>query len=85
MTTNKLRKLALAFGIAAIAIGSSQLFAGKPGGGGGGCPTGRPGCVCPQYMDPVVCPDGCTYYNGCAAGCAGQRNCVRTGGGPIEL
>ena len=76
------RSLALAAGLAAIALGSTQLLAGKPG--GGGCPRGRANCVCPQYIDPVLCPDGCTYYNGCAASCAGETNCVRTGGGPVS-
>jgi len=78
------RKFVLALGLVAIALGSTQLIAGKPK-PGGGCPTGRPGCVCPQYMDPVVCPDGCSYYNPCAASCAGQHNCVSTGGGPVPL
>jgi|WetSurMetagenome_2_1015567.scaffolds.fasta_scaffold532127_1 hypothetical protein len=82
MKLTTLRSLALACGLAAIAFGSTQLLAGKPG--GGGCPTGKPNCACPQYIDPVVCPDGCTYYNGCAAICAGERNCVRTGGGPVQ-
>lgn len=82
MRTSMLRKLALVFGLAAIAIGSTQLLAGKPG--GGSCPTGKPNCVCPQYVDPVVCADGCTFYNSCAASCAGEHNCVPTGGGPVQ-
>ena len=77
-----LRRIALAIGVVAITLGSTQLLAGKPG--GGGCPIGKGNCICPQVIDPVVCPDGCTYYNGCAASCAGERNCVRTGGGPVS-
>jgi hypothetical protein len=82
MKIRTLGKLTLVFALASIALGTSQLLAGKPG--GGGCPTGKPNCVCPQYIDPVVCADGCTYYNSCAATCAGERNCVPTGGGPVQ-
>ena len=82
MRVKMLRNLTLFFGLAAIVFGASQLLAAKPG--GGGCPTGKPNCICPQYIDPVLCPDGCTYYNSCAASCAGERNCVRTGGGPVQ-
>ena len=77
-------RFALVAGLFSIAaFGATQLMARPPQ--GGGCPTGKPGCFCPQYMDPVICPDGCTYYNGCAASCAGERGCVPTGGGPIQL
>lgn len=74
----------MALGFLAIgALGTQQLMARPPQ--GNGCPTGRPNCVCPQYQDPVICPDGCTYYNSCAASCAGESGCTSTGGGPIEL
>jgi hypothetical protein len=80
----KIVRLAMVAGFLAIgALGTHQLMARPPQ--GGGCPTGRANCVCPQYMDPVICPDGCTYYNSCAASCAGEHGCTSTGGGPIEL
>ncbi len=82
MTRRLVRLTVVVLAVAAIGIGAGQVLAGKPG--GGTCPTGKPGCFCPQYIDPVVCPDGCTYYNGCAASCAGERNCVPTGGGPVQ-
>lgn len=81
MTSRLLRVLVVVFAVGAIVAGAGQALASKPG---GGCPLGRPGCICPQYVDPVVCPDGCTYYNSCAATCAGERGCVSTGGGPTQ-
>jgi hypothetical protein len=80
----KIARFAFVAGLVVVGgFGMSQMMARPPH--GDGCPTGRPNCVCPQYVDPVVCPDGCTYYNGCAATCAGEQGCTRTGGGPIEL
>ena len=82
MRTSLLRNLTLVLALVAIFAGSSPLLAAEPG--GGGCPTGKPGCVCPQNYDPVVCPDGCRYSNACAASCAGQRDCVRPGKDSIQ-
>ncbi len=47
---------------------------------GGGCPDFT--ILCPMIYDPVVCDDGQTYFNQCAAtywGCA--TGCESTGGG----
>ena len=69
---------------AVIAAGASQLFAGKPGGGGsGGCPSGR-FCLCAQFYCPVTCQNGCKYPNPCVADCAGATNCVLDGPCGIE-
>lgn len=64
---------------AAIVGGTSQLFAGKPG-SGGGCPRPRLGCICYELYAPVTCDGGCTYSNQCFASCAGATNCVPSGG-----
>lgn len=67
---------------AIAATGMSQLFAGKPGGGGGNCPSGR-FCLCASYYCPVTCQNGCKYSNPCIANCAGATNCVQDG--PCEI
>ena len=33
-------------------------------------------CICTKEYNPVICPNGKKYSNGCEAGCAGQTNCV---------
>ena len=70
--------------LVAIACCTGLVLAAKPG-GGGGCPQPRPNCICAAIYDPVICDGGCTYSNPCVANCAGARNCVSSGGGPIEL
>ena len=42
-------------------------------------------CICPMIYAPVRCDNGRTYSNSCFASCAGARNCVPIGPGPIEL
>ena len=32
-------------------------------------------CICTKEYNPVICPNGKKYSNGCEAGCAGQTNC----------
>ena len=32
-------------------------------------------CICTKEYNPVICPNGKKYSNGCEAGCAGQQNC----------
>jgi hypothetical protein len=59
---------------AGFAAGAGQLMAGKPG--GGGCPTPRVNCLCPDIVDPVICDGGCTYTNQCRADCAKATHCV---------
>jgi len=68
--------------LAAIAGGTGQVLAGKPG--GGGCPKPRIGCVCYELYAPVTCDGGCTYSNQCFADCAGAQHCVPSGGGPVQ-
>ena len=48
--SNRIHKIAFAVALAAVTLGSTQLFAGKPK-PGGGCPTGRPG---PPQREPAV-------------------------------
>ena len=63
----------------AAALGSTQLLAGKPGGGGtGGCPRSN-FCLCAQIYCPVTCANGCKYPNACTADCAGATACVQDG------
>ena len=63
----------------AAVFGSSQLFAGKPGGGGGGgCPRSN-FCLCAAFYCPVTCAGGCKYSNPCLADCAGATACVQDG------
>ena len=68
---------------AVVVAGSSQLFARKPGPGGGGCPKGT-FCLCAQIYCPVTCANGCKYPNPCVADCAGATNCVLDGPCGIE-
>jgi len=70
--------------IAAGSAGVGQLFAGKPG-GGGGCPTPRPNCVCPAIYAPVICDGACTYSNQCKADCAKATHCVPGDIGPTSV
>ena len=62
-------------------FGSTQLFAGKPG-GGGGCPRSN-FCLCADIYCPVTCAGGCKYSNMCVAQCAGATACVQDG--PCEI
>jgi hypothetical protein len=78
------RVVSLVIVLVAIACCTGLVLAAKPG-GGGGCPQPRPNCVCPAIYDPVICDGGCSYSNSCRANCAGARNCVSSGGGPVEL
>ena len=32
-------------------------------------------CICTKEYNPVICPNGKKYSNGCEAGCANQQNC----------
>jgi len=64
-----------------VSAGMGQLFAGKPG-GGGGCPTPRPNCVCEAVYAPVICDGACTYSNQCVADCAKATHCVPGDIGP---
>ena len=67
----------------AVALGATQLFAAKPGGGGGGtCPRGQ-FCLCAQIYCPVTCANGCRYSNPCVASCVGATGCVQDG--PCEF
>lgn len=68
--------------VVAISFGAVQALA-KPA--PSPCPTGRPGCFCPEIYAPVLCDGNCQYSNSCFARCAGARNCVPIGPGPIEL
>lgn len=72
--------------VAALTIvalfGSTQLFASKPGGGGGGCPRSN-FCVCAAFYCPVTCSGGCKYSNPCLADCAGATGCTQDG--PCEI
>lgn len=73
-----------AFSLAAL-LGSTALFAGKPGGGGGsGCPRSN-FCVCADIYCPVTCSGGCKYSNPCVASCAGATGCVQDGPCDIPL
>lgn len=61
----------------ALCAGAGQILAKKPG--KKECPTPFPYCMCPAYIDPVVCQrkDGwpeCRYTNMCFARCAGFRD-----------
>eukprot|EP01023_Acetabularia_acetabulum_P008043 TRINITY_DN134_c0_g1_i6.p1 TRINITY_DN134_c0_g1~~TRINITY_DN134_c0_g1_i6.p1 ORF type:complete len:205 (-),score=22.59 TRINITY_DN134_c0_g1_i6:335-949(-) len=35
----------------------------------------KPGCICPQYYDPVCCDGGIEFGNQCEASCANARQC----------
>ncbi len=59
--------------VTVLLAGAGQLFAGGPS---SGCPTPKHACRCPDIVAPVTCDGGCTYVNGCVAGCAGAKNCV---------
>lgn len=78
---SRLIRFGLCTGFALVAaLGSTQLFAGKPGGGGGGgCPRGT-FCLCAAIYCPVTCAGGCHYSNPCIADCAGATGCVLDGG-----
>lgn len=68
----------LAFG-AAVQSADAQIRIG-----GDGCPDFT--VLCPMVYDPVICDDGNTYFNLCAAtywGCA--TGCESTGGGVVFL
>ena len=67
---------------AVVAGGATQLYAGKPGGGGGRCPKGT-FCLCAANYCPVTCADGCKYSNPCIANCVGATGCVQDG--PCEI
>lgn len=67
--------------LAAIAF-TTDAFAKKPGGGGGGCPRD---IQCADIWDPVICSDGVVYGNACYAYRECATGCVPYGdGGPIE-
>jgi hypothetical protein len=62
-----------------VVLGSTQLLAGKPGGGGtGSCPRSN-FCLCAQIYCPVTCANNCHYSNACVANCAGATACVQDG------
>ncbi len=82
MASRRVRSLVIV--LVAIACCTSLALAAKPG-GGGGCPQPRPNCICAAIYDPVICAGGCSYSNPCVANCAGARDCVSSGGGPIEV
>lgn len=67
--------------LVAVSTGIGELLAGKPG-GGSGCPTPRPNCVCAAIYDPVICDGACTYSNQCVADCAKATHCVPGDIGP---
>lgn len=69
--------------VVALGIGATELFAGKPP-GGGTCPKAKPGCICPDIYAPVVCDNNCRYSNICVARCAGATNCIGVGPAPVE-
>ena len=65
--------LVAALALCAIVAGTSAAWAGKP--------PRKPICECAPIDLPVLCPDGKVYGSPCLAGCAGQTDCVPTGGG----
>jgi len=79
-----LRFAAVSLSLVALSVGFGQVLAGKPG-GGGGCPTPRPNCVCTAVYDPVICDGACTYSNQCVANCAKATHCVPGGIGPQPI
>lgn len=70
------------FTLVVASAGLGQLFAGKPG--GGGCPTPRPNCICPDIYAPVICDGACVYSNQCRADCAKATHCVPGDIGPQQ-
>lgn len=58
-------------GVIALGALAAVASAARPPGGG---------CICPAVYDPVLCPNGRTYSNGCVAACHGQTGCTRIGG-----
>jgi hypothetical protein len=79
-----LRYFAVMLTVVSVSAGLGQLLAGKPG-GGSGCPTPRPNCVCTTEYAPVICDGACTYSNACVANCAKATHCVPGGIGPQPL
>ena len=68
------------FGVLVL-VGTGEVVAGKPGGGGGvgsGCP--RQGIYCLDVWRPVICSDGHVYSNDCYAYVACATGCQPYGG-----
>ena len=72
--TRIFRGFVIAFALVAIVAGAGAAWARKPPGGPGSC-------ECAPIDAPVLCSNGITYLSACVAACAGQTNCVPTGGG----
>ena len=82
---SRIARISLVLVVCTVIVASgSQLFAGKPGGGGTGCPSGR-FCLCANFECPVTCNGGCRYPNPCVADCAGATGCVITGPCGVEV
>jgi hypothetical protein len=73
-----MKKLSLIPKIAlAIALTAGALAVSKPSEAVANCP--RPGILCPDIYNPVICSNGHVYSNGCYAYVACATGCVPYG------
>jgi len=70
----KKKLIARVCGLALVAVSGGLLASAVQAAGGGGG-----GINCPDVWNPVICPNGQVYSNGCYASRAGQSNCVPWG------
>lgn len=77
-----LSRCSVVVGVLVVAASATVTLAGRPGGGGSGCPRD---IVCTAHMDPVICSDGRIYSNPCVAYRSCATGCVPTGDGPVPV